>query len=231
MVAARECLTGCTNEAPAAGKSALVDRAMLICFATRNGARENGPIKVANKSTQLALSKRPVFVTWMKYLHSKVVHYWSLHAAGAFEINTENGSILERIRVVKCAKGITSPRLYNYKERIAIILMVLDVVTMWYRMGIGKRYNFSDAVFVNFARCFSTVSVHHFVMADLMVQKATQMETERRDVLIGLKMCAKLDANLLLKDGEYIVLTCRLGNACRAITPTTPNLGKQRFIF
>lgn len=79
-MAARECLTGCTNEAPAAGKSALVDRAMLICFATRNGSRENGPIKVANKSTQLALSKRPVFVTWMKMLHSKVVHYWSLHA-------------------------------------------------------------------------------------------------------------------------------------------------------
>ena len=82
LVAARECLTGCTNEAPVAGKSALVDRAMLICFATRNGSRENGPIKVANKSTQLALSKRPVFVTWMKLLHSKVVHYWSLHAGG-----------------------------------------------------------------------------------------------------------------------------------------------------
>ena len=147
-------------------------------------------------------------------------------SAGGIEINTENGSILERIRIAKGAKGITSPRLYNYKERIAIILMVLDVVTMWYRMGIGKKYRYSDAVFVYFARCFSTVSVHHFVMADLMVQKATQMETERRDVLTGLKMCARLDDKRLLCDGEYVVLTCRLQNVARAITPTTPNLGE-----
>ena len=146
--------------------------------------------------------------------------------AGGIEINTENGSILEKIRVAKGAKGISSPRLYNYKERIATILMVLDVITMWYRMGIGKRYNYNEAAYIFFCRCFSTVAVHHFVMADLMVQKATQMETERRDVLMGLKMCAKLEENLLAIDGEYVVLTCRLMNACRAITPATPNLGE-----
>lgn len=87
LIAAREVLTGCTNEAPARGKSALVDRAMLICFATRNGAKANGPGMVANKSTQLALSKRPVFESFMKLLHCKMAYYWSVHAAGGIDIN------------------------------------------------------------------------------------------------------------------------------------------------
>ena len=90
----RECFVGCTNEAPAMGKSALVDRALLICFATRNGARENGPGMVANKSTQLALSKRPVFETWMKYLHCKVAHYWSIQA-GTFILGCFKRFILD----------------------------------------------------------------------------------------------------------------------------------------
>ena len=72
--------------------------------------------------------------------------------------------------MAKGAKGISSPRLYNYKERIATILMVVDVVTMWYRMGIGARYNYNEAMFIYFARCFSTVAVHHFVLADQLVR-------------------------------------------------------------
>ena len=95
--------------------------------------------------------------------------------AGGIEINTENGSILERIRIAKGAKGITSPRLYNYKERIAIILMVLDVVTMWYRMGIGKKYRYSDAVFVYFARCFSTAKRAQNTGAALSPRESTNL--------------------------------------------------------
>jgi len=151
VIMQREYTFGCFNGATSAERSALMDRALLIFFGTRTSGKKNGPTMVARKSTNLALSKRPAFESFMKYLHSLVVRYWSIEACGGIEINTENGSILQYIYAELGVPPI-SPRKYNYVQRIAIQMMVVSVITKWYRMGYGKKYNYSMPAFVCFCR-------------------------------------------------------------------------------
>lgn len=221
IISARKYSFGCTNDALAVGRSALRDRSLLMFFGTR-GEATTGPYMVARKSTKLAKAKRPVFEASTKLMHALAVQYWSIEAAGGIEINTENGVILQMLYAAKGGAGASKSREYGYEERIAIHLMVLEVITVWYKHEFGKQYRYSLDAFIYFARCHSTVGVHHFVQAAAMVRSATIMESEERDVMIGLKMSAMIP---LVTDGPYIVLGCRPNNVVRALAPHTPLLG------
>jgi hypothetical protein len=222
IVSAREYSFGCTNDAMATGRSALADRSLMIFFGTR-GEEKTGPSMVARKSTKLAQAKRPVFETMMKYLHVVAVAYWSIEAAGGIVINTEAGSILQSINAVKGAPGSGRSREYGYEERIATNLMVLEVLTVWHRHQFGKKYGYALETFIYFARCHSTVKVHHYVIAAALVRNATLMDGEESDVVGGLKMMAVVPITL---DGPYIVLQCRPVTAARSIAPHTLKLGE-----
>lgn len=226
IISNRSVTISASNDAIMKHKSAFRDRSLVMFIGTSGGAPQSGPSMVARKSTVSALAKRKPFIIAMQYLQILAVEYWSIEAAGGLTINTENGAILQSIYDAKNCRTVTSPRTYNYIERIAINLMVIEVVSVWYKHGYGALYNYSKAMYVYFCRVHSTVGVHHFVQAAAMVRQATLTDGEQEAVLTGLKLCATMTGSTIVTDGAYIVLNCRPAGMVRAIEKHVPGMGE-----
>lgn len=191
----------------------------------RNYWNGNTAIAIRDNRSQKKYSNAWSFC--LRTYSTLAIKWTGIEAVGAIpDVDSTNFIIFEMMHQKLLPHNLPPRRTLAIKQ-FAEAIMIMDVISMWYTRGLGKKYNFDATIEAMFYACSAYLAPHHIVAAYTQLEQTTSKSESITQMLSSLKEFLLFDGNEpVLSDDYYVCSHVQMDVLCNEIVKLMPRQGK-----